>query len=52
MTNEIEAGRWLKDAEAHFKRAKRLLEERDFQGVVENAQIGLELFCQGNYCLF
>lgn len=43
MTNETEARRWLKDAEAHFRRAERLYKEKDFQGVVGNAQIGLEL---------
>lgn len=43
MTNETEARRWLRDAEVHFRRAERLFVDEDFQGVVENAQIGLEL---------
>lgn len=52
MTNDTEKKRWLKDAEAHLNRAKKLFIQKDIQGTVENAQLALELSVKATISVF
>lgn len=43
MESREESKRWMKDARAHFQRARRCFQEKDWQGAIQNNQLAIEL---------